>query len=152
MITKSLLFNPSVTLIDVGPIEIRDDSLSERRKDFSINISSIEAISYNIPSVRTAVQGDPVKIMAYDNDCEYLIIVLIHTYIIDYPFYFPDKVGFAVDDSDVMLTEGASRNICVKILDLQPSDIYPMINIPLSISTSNLSAGIVRMHNYNGLL
>ena len=59
----------------------------------------------------------------------------------------PDKVGFAVDDSDITLIEGASRNVCVKILDLQPSDIYPMTNIPLSISTSNISAGIVCTHN-----
>ena len=79
MIIKSLLFNPSVTLIDVGPIEIRDDSLSERRKEFSISIGRIEAISYDVTSVRTAVQGDPVRIIAYDNDCEYLIFVLILT-------------------------------------------------------------------------
>ena len=59
----------------------------------------------------------------------------------------PDKVGSAVDDSDIMLAKGASGNVCVKILDLQPSDIYPMTNIPLSISPSNTSAGIVCMHN-----
>ena len=60
--------------MDVGPIEIRDDSLSEGRKEFNISINRIEPVNYNIPGIRTTVQGDPIKIIAYDNDCKYNII------------------------------------------------------------------------------
>ena len=74
VIAKYLLMNSSEALIDVGPIEIRDDSMSEGRKVFNISIGTIEENSYGIiPSVTTAVRGDPVKIIAYDNDCKFFV-------------------------------------------------------------------------------
>ena len=57
-----------------------------------------------------------------------------------------DEVGFDVDNSDITLTKGASGTVCVKILDLQPSDIYPMANIPLTISINTISTGTLYMH------
>lgn len=66
--------------MNVGPIKIRDNSSSERRKEFNISIGSIEPVNYNILGIRTAVQGDPVKIIAYDNDCKLHSHICSHRY------------------------------------------------------------------------
>ena len=143
VITKSLLFNPSTALMDVGPIEIRDDSLSEKRKEFNISIDRIEPVNYNIPDIRTTVQRDSIKIIAYDNDCKYCNQVIKLRFFNLMTLLFSDEVGFDTANSNTMLMKGASTNVCVKILALQPDDIDPTINIQLLISTSNISAGIV---------
>ena len=58
-----------------------------------------------------------------------------------------DNVGFTVDNFDIVLTEGTSDEICLSIHGLQPSDINPTTNIQLSISASNISAGIGILYN-----
>ena len=59
---------PSITEVDV-PLEPRDNSIpSEKPKKFQFNISSVEAI--DAVGVFTSVQGMPVMITVYDNDCK----------------------------------------------------------------------------------
>ena len=58
-----------MTIVNVGTIEIVNNSISEGTKEFSISIGGIEAIG--VPGVQTSILGDPVNIIVYDNDCKY---------------------------------------------------------------------------------
>ena len=64
-----LLFNPSTYEIDV-PVEVYvpdDSESSEERKEFSISVS-VKAI--NATGTLTTLEGGPIEITVYDDDCE----------------------------------------------------------------------------------
>ena len=55
------------------PIQIPEDLLPEKKKQFSIMIGSIMADDSNgnrANGTLTTVQGDPIVITVYDNDCK----------------------------------------------------------------------------------
>lgn len=57
-----------MTIVNVGAIEIMNNSQLEGTKEFRISIGGIEAIG--VPGVQTSVLGDPINIIVYDNDCK----------------------------------------------------------------------------------
>ena len=68
-IPAELIFHPSTIENDV-PVEVYvpDDSMfSEERKEFnvSVSVSAIDAKGH-----LTSVEGGPIEIAIYDNDCE----------------------------------------------------------------------------------
>ena len=68
-IPTELIFHPSTIETDV-PVEVYvpDDSVfSEERKEFNVSVS-VEAI--NAKGHLTSVEGGPIEIAIYDNDCE----------------------------------------------------------------------------------
>ena len=67
-VTDTVVFDPSTSQRGVT-VEVPNNSVSERRKEFSILIARIEAI--NNTGALTAVEGQPVGITVYDNDCKY---------------------------------------------------------------------------------
>ena len=70
MITNPLIFDPTTSRKNVM-VEIVEDNVSEKRREFSISIVRIAAIA--APNVDLAAStGGPVTIVVYDNDCEYL--------------------------------------------------------------------------------
>ena len=74
-----MLFDPLTYEIDV-PVEIYvpDNSVfSEERKEFSASVS-VEAI--NAIGHLTSVEGGPIEMTVYDNDCEweYLLLPIFH--------------------------------------------------------------------------
>lgn len=67
-----MIFHPSTNEIDV-PVEVyvSDDSMfSEERKEFNVSVS-VKAI--NAKGHLTSVEGGPIEIAVYDNDCEFFI-------------------------------------------------------------------------------
>ena len=59
------------------PIQILEDLLPEKKKEFSIMIASIEAYNSNgslAMGVLTAIEGESITITVYDNDSKTPII------------------------------------------------------------------------------
>ena len=74
MITTSLIFDPITTWKNVT-VEIKENNEAKKRREFSISIDRIAAIT--APDANLATQtGGPVTIVVYDNDCEYLSRVI----------------------------------------------------------------------------
>ena len=68
-VSEIFLFDPSTYEMDIS-IEIPDNSVSsEKRKEFNISIANIEAIN-STGRALTAVEGEPLKVIVYDNDCK----------------------------------------------------------------------------------
>ena len=71
-----------MTIVNVGAIEIVNNSLSEGTKEFNISIGGIKAVG--VPGVPTNVLGNPVKIIVYDNDCKYSTVsIIMHASIVN---------------------------------------------------------------------
>ena len=69
VITNSLIFDPSTTEKDVE-VEVIEDTMSEKRREFNISIGRIMVVG--APSAKLANSvGEPVSILVYDNDCKY---------------------------------------------------------------------------------
>ena len=74
MITNPLIFEPTTTRKNVM-VEIVNDNVPEKQREFSISIDRIVAIV--APNADLAASTDsPVTIVVYDNDCEYLSRVI----------------------------------------------------------------------------
>ena len=68
-VSEIFLFDPSTYEMDIS-IEISDNSVSsEKRKEFNISIANIEAIN-STGRALTAVEGEPLKVIVFDNDCK----------------------------------------------------------------------------------
>jgi hypothetical protein len=57
------------------PIDVVDDSTPEKQRQFIVSILSIEILNTEFSTgsttgARTAIDGEPVRITIYDNDCE----------------------------------------------------------------------------------
>ena len=68
--TETVIFDPFTSQLGVS-VEVTNNSVSERRKEFNISIR-VEAI--NSTGALIAVEGQPVRIIVYDNDCKYIIL------------------------------------------------------------------------------
>ena len=69
--------------VDV-PIDVPDNPIPEKRKQFIISILRIDTFSSEFSTgssvgALTAVEGESVMITVYDNDCEYKKIIIIMT-------------------------------------------------------------------------
>ena len=53
---------------------------------------------------------------------------------------FTVDIGFR-NNTAVTVAEGGSDQVCVSILDIEPSDVNPAIAIPLQISVHNMTPG-----------
>ena len=58
------------------PIDVLDDSITERQRQFIVSILRIEILNTKFSTgsttgARTAIDGGPVRITIYDNDCKY---------------------------------------------------------------------------------
>ena len=71
-IPRILLFDPNIYEIEV-PVEIYVPNnllFSEERREFSISI--LETTAINATGTFSSVEGDPIKITIYDNDCKHI--------------------------------------------------------------------------------
>ena len=68
--TETIIFDPFTSQLGVS-VEVPNNFVSERRKEFNIS-TRVEAI--NSTGALTAVEGQPVRIIVYDNDCKYIIL------------------------------------------------------------------------------
>ena len=78
ILKRGFTFEISLNDVDILniPLEIPDDALSEKRKDFNISIDSVRAFKSENSSLArsdalTAIDGEEVAITIYDNDSEY---------------------------------------------------------------------------------
>jgi hypothetical protein len=69
--TNSLIFDPTTTWRNVT-VEIREDNMAEKRREFSISIERIAAMEAPDANLANSI-GGPITIVVYDNDCEYLV-------------------------------------------------------------------------------
>ena len=66
-----------VDVVDI-PLHVQDDSIPERRKLFDVSIFTIYTFNTeastpgSIRGAQTVIEGEPIRIIVYDNDCEYL--------------------------------------------------------------------------------
>ena len=70
IIPTTFTFAPSTTEMDV-PIQAVDNQiLSEKRKEFRMYIESVEVINGSDALKSSRIEGEPVMITVYENDCE----------------------------------------------------------------------------------
>lgn len=60
------------------PLQLRDDVILKKKKQYRISIENIKAFSpYNRTLVRTdaltSIEGEPITITVYVNECEYTV-------------------------------------------------------------------------------
>lgn len=67
VVTSPLKFDPTTTRMNVG-VDIMEDSISETRKEFNISIDRIMVIGAQEATNLATATGEPVTIIAYDND------------------------------------------------------------------------------------
>ena len=142
MITNSFIFNPTTTWLDVGVIEIMDDSLLEEQKEFNISISGIEAIEAPDANLATPL-GGPVTIIVYDNDYEYpsRVEILLQLLLFLLYLYLLVEIGFTEDSTDIIVREGSSTDVCVAILKPETrSNIHPAQAILITIMLENATS------------
>ena len=58
-------------------------------------------------------------------------------------FIFMDAVNVGFVNSTATIAEETSGLLCVSILDVEQSDVYPTLEIPLVVSVLNLSSGLL---------
>ena len=64
-----------LVMVDI-PIDVLDDSMMEKQKQFIVSILRVvirntERSTGSSTGARTSIEGGPVRITIYDNDCEY---------------------------------------------------------------------------------
>jgi hypothetical protein len=74
VITRYLIFDPSTTERNVE-VEIMEDTVPEKRKEFNILIDGTMVVGAPTANLATAV-GGPVTVLVYDNDCKYYHLLL----------------------------------------------------------------------------
>ena len=72
------------------PIDVLDDSMTEKQKQFIVSILRIDILNTEFSTgsttgARTAIDGDSVRITIYDNDCKYYTTTTVSIMIIIVP-------------------------------------------------------------------